>query len=83
MPFAGKEELHRIVGIVHNLGKAVEISKQQMSALISGKATAETYQQSVRVDFCPSAKRCAKDHLDSSTKYHGTACGYSPPTSFS
>ena len=44
----GKEELYRIVGVVHNLGQTVEVGEQQVCTLVGSETASETYQQSVR-----------------------------------
>lgn len=47
----GKEELYRIVGVVHNLGQTVEVGEQQVCTLVGSETASETYQQSVRIDL--------------------------------
>ena len=51
MRFSGKEELYRIIRIVHNLGQTFQICKEQMSTLVSSKTTSETNQQSIGVNL--------------------------------
>ena len=46
-----KQELYRIVRIVHNLRKTFQISKQQVRTFVSSKTTTETDQQCIRIDL--------------------------------
>ena len=46
-----KEELYRIVGVVHNLGQTVQVGEQQVCTLVSGETASETYQQCIRVNL--------------------------------
>ena len=53
MSLAGKQEHDGALWVVHDLAETVEVGKQQVSTLISGKATAESDDQCVGIEaFC-------------------------------
>src|SRR3712207_523510 len=45
-----EEEQNGMFGVVHNLREALEVGKEQVSTLVSGETTAETYHQRVRIN---------------------------------
>ena len=50
MGFSREEEEHGTLGIVHNLGQAVDVGEEQMGALVGGETTTETNHQRVGRD---------------------------------
>ena len=46
-----KQELYRIIGVVHNLRQTVQVGEQQVRTLISSETTPETNQQRIRVNL--------------------------------
>ena len=51
MSLTCKQELYRIVGVVHNLRKTFQVSKQQVRTFVSSETTTETNQQRIRVNL--------------------------------
>ena len=51
MRFTGVEELYGVVRIVHNLGKTLQVSEQQVSTLVGGKTATEADEQCIGVDL--------------------------------
>ena len=49
--FTCKQELYRIIRIVHDLRKTIQVGEQQVCTFVSSKTTAETNQQCVRIDL--------------------------------
>ena len=49
MSLTGKQEDYWVLRIVHNLAQALQVGKQQVCALVSSKAAAETNYQCVRI----------------------------------
>ena len=51
MSLTCKQELYRVIRIVHDLGQTIQVCEQQMCTLVSSKTTCETDQQCVRIDL--------------------------------
>ena len=59
MRLTGVDKLHGIVGVIDDASQTIKVRKEQVSTLVSGKATSEANEQGVGIDFVHQADNTA------------------------